>query len=411
MMHRRTLLVGPPYVLATLGWLGEMQFASAETSDRPISVGILTDMSGAYSDISGTGSILAAQMAIADFGGTALGKPVRLLSADHQNNPDVGVSIAREWFDSQGVDIIVDLANSGVALAVQNLAREKRRISVISSAATDVATNRQCSPTGVHWTFDSYSAGKVLATALANRGSTWFFITVDYVGGISLQNSATPFIEAAGGKILGSVRHPLNSSDMSSYLLKAQSSGAQYIAFANSGADLINGMKQAREFGLTSRGQQLVGIVVFMTDLKAIGLDAADGLVFTTGFAADSSPEAAAWSRRFLELHHAMPNDSQAGVYSATLHYLKSVQAAGTNQALPVMAKMRELPVNDAFAKHGVLREDGRMVHDMYLVQAKKPNESSNSWDLVRLVQTIPGGQAFRPLNESACPLVNRATK
>ncbi len=368
-------------------------------------------MNGPYSDIAGTGSVLAAQMAIEDFGTKALGKPIRFISADHQNNPDLGVSIAREWLDSQGVDIILDLPNSGVALAVQNLAREKNRISVISSAATDVATNQQCSPTGAHWTYDSYSAGKVLATALAKPGSTWFFITVDYVGGISLQNSATPFIEAAGGKILGSVRHPLNSSDMSSYLLQAQSSGAQYVAFASSGADLINGVKQAREFGLTSHGQQMVGIVVFMTDLKAIGLEAADGMAFTTGFAADSSPEAAAWATRFLRRHHAAPNDCQAGVYSSALHYLKAVQAVGTNDSLPVMAKMREMPINDMFAKHGVLRKDGRMVHDMYLVKAKKPNESSGPRDLVRLVQTIPGEQAFRPLSESTCPLVRQEAK
>jgi branched-chain amino acid transport system substrate-binding protein len=394
-----------------LSLLGEMRFAPAEAADRPITIGVLTDMSGAYSDVSGTGSVLAAKMAIDDFGGTVLGKPIRLLSADHQNKPDLGVSIAREWFDNQDVDMIVDLPNSGIALAVQNVAREKNRISIISAAATDVATNQQCSPTGAHWTFDSYSAGKVLATALAKPGSTWFFLTVDYVGGISLQNSAKPFIETAGGKVVGSVRHPLNSPDMSSFLLQAQSSGAQYIAFANSGNDLINGMKQAGEFGLSSHGQQMVGIVVFMTDLKAIGLKAADGLVFTTGFSADASPEAAAWAKRFLAGHNAMPNDSQAGVYSATLHYLEAVQAVGTNEASAVMAKMREMPVNDMFAKNGVLRKDGRMVHDMYLVQAKKPNESTGPWDLSKLVKTIPGEQAFRPLSESLCPLVKNDAK
>lgn len=394
------------WAAVTLALFVGVALVPAEAAAQQITIGVLTDMSSAYSDVGGTGSILAAKMAIDDFGGSVLGKPIRLVSADHQNKPDLGVAIGREWFDTQGVDMIVDLPSSAVALAVQNLAREKNRISIISSASTDIATNQQCSPTGAHWTYDGYSAGKVLATALAKPGSTWFFVTVDYIGGISLENSVKPFIEAAGGKVVGGVRHPLNSPDMSSYLLQAQSSGAQFIAFANSGSDLVNGMKQAGEFGLTSHGQQMVGTVVFMTDLKAIGLKAADGLFFSNGFSAAASPEAAAWSKRFLAQHNALPNDAQAGVYSATLHYLRAVQAAGTDDAMAVMAKMRELPVNDMFAKNGVLRKDGRMVHDMYLLQAKKPDESTGPWDLARLVQTIPGEQAFRPLSESGCPLV-----
>jgi branched-chain amino acid transport system substrate-binding protein len=264
-------------IVALLGLLAQNEAASAEVPGHSITIGVLTDIGGPYSDVSGTGSVLAAQMAIEDFGGKVLGKPIRLVSADHQNNPDLAVSIAREWFDNQGVNLIVDLPNSAVALAVQNLAREKARITIVSSASTDVLTNKQCSPTGAHWTFDSYSAGKVIAQALAKPGSSWFFLTVDYVGGTSLQNSATPFIQAAGGRIVGSVRHPLNASDMSSYLLQAQSSGAQYVALASSGSDAINAVKQAREFRLTSHGQQMVGIVVFLTDLKAMGLEVADG--------------------------------------------------------------------------------------------------------------------------------------
>ena len=241
---------------------------------------------------------------------------------------------------------------------------------------------------------------------MGTPNSTWFFLTADYAGGRALQTALAPFLEAKGAKILGSVRHPLNTGDMSSFLMQAQASGAKYIALANAGTDLINTMKQAREFGLSQGGQTLVGIVLFLSDLKAMGLEEANGLVFGTGFVADSSPEAAAWSKRFFELRKVMPNDTHAGVYSAVLHYLKAVQAAGTRDASAVMAKMRELPVNDMFAKNGVLRKDGRMVHDMYLVQAKTPAESKAPWDLVKIVKTIPGSEAFRPLSESECPLV-----
>lgn len=383
--------------------------ASAQQGDRSVLIGVLTDMEGAYGDVSGKGSVVAAQMAIEDFGGRVLGNPVKLVSADHQNKPDVAVAIARQWFGKDGVDMIVDLPNSGVALAVQHLAQEMNKISIISAASTDVVTNKQCSPNGAHWTYDSYSAGKVVATALGKPGSTWFFLTVDYAGGISLQNSLSQFLEPAGAKVIGSARYPLDTLDMSSFLLQAQASGAKYVALATAGTGLVTTMKQAREFGLTSQGQTMVGIVVFMSDLKAIGLEAADGLLFSTGFWSEASPESSAWSKRFFERHGAMPNDSQAGVYSATLHYLKSVEAANTTDASAVMEKMRELPINDMFAKNGRLRKDGRMVHDMYVVQAKKPNESSGPWDLVRLVQTIPGDQAFRPLEKSECPLVKDA--
>jgi branched-chain amino acid transport system substrate-binding protein len=380
--------------------------SAQQQGDRTVRIGVLTDMEGAYGDVSGKGSVVAAQMAIEDFGGNALGTPIKLVAADHQNKSDVAVAIAREWYGKDGIDMIMDLPNSGVALAVQHLAYEMNKISIISAASTDAATNKQCSPNGAHWTYDSYSAGKVVAKALGKPGSTWFFLTVDYAGGISLQNSLSQFLEPAGAKVIGSARYPLDTLDMSSFLLQAQASGAKYVALATAGTGLVTTMKQAREFGLTSQGQTMVGIVVFMSDLKAIGLEAADGLLFSTGFWSEASPEAAAWSKRFFKRHGAMPNDSQAGVYSATLHYLKSVEAANTTEASAVMAKMRELPVNDMFAKNGKLREDGRMVHDMYVVQAKKPSESSGPWDLVKLVQTIPGDEAFRSLAQSECPLV-----
>jgi branched-chain amino acid transport system substrate-binding protein len=383
-------------------------YASAQAPDRTVKIGVLTDMAGTYADVSGKGSVLAAQMAIEDFGGKVLGNPIALVSADHQQKADVAASIAREWYEKQGVDIIVDLPNSGIALAVQNIAKDANRISVISSGSADAATNKQCSPTGIHWTYDSYSSGKVLSMA-ADPGSTWFFLTQDSVGGTALQQSLAPFIEAAKSKVVGTVRIPLNTPDMSSFLLQAQGSNAKYIAMANAGTDTINTIKQAHEFGLTKGGQTIVGIVVFLTDLKAMGLENAQGLTYATAFFPDQSEEAKAWSKRFQARHNGvMPNDSQAGIYSAVLHYLKAVQAANTKEAKAVMTKMREMPVNDMFAKNGKLREDGRMVHDIFLVQAKNPSESTGPSDLLKLVKTVPGDQAFRPLSQSECPLVKK---
>jgi branched-chain amino acid transport system substrate-binding protein len=379
---------------------------NAQNTNSPVKIGVLTDMSGPFADMSGHGSVIAAEMAVRDFGSSVLGRPVSIVSADYLLKPDIGVAIAGRWFDAEGVEMIVDLSSSNLALAVQGVAREKKHISITSTAATDVLTNQQCSPFGAHWTYDSYSIGKILGSTLGTPGSTWFFVTADNAGGSALQNALTPFLQANGAKVLGSVRYPVNTADMTSFLLQAQASGAKFIAMAGGGADLINAVKQAREFGLSQSGQTLVGTALFLSDLKAIGLETANGLVFQTGFVAASNPEAAEWSQRFFELHKAMPNDVQAGVYSAVLHYLKAVQAAGTLDATTIMAKMRELPVNDMFAKNGVLRKDGRMVHDMYLVQAKTPAESKGPWDLIKIVKTIPGSEAFRPLSESDCPLV-----
>ncbi|MBM0205017.1 ABC transporter substrate-binding protein [Micromonospora sp. STR1s_5] len=401
-MSIRSLLIA---AAAGLG-LG-IPVAHAQTG-TPLTIGVLTDTSGVFTDVSGRGSITAAEMAIEDFGGTVLGRPIRLISADHQNKPDVGAGIARKWFDEDGVTAIFDLPTSAVALAVQHLAHEKNKITVISSASTDIATNAQCSPTGAHWTYDSYSVGKVLAEALAKPGSKWFFAVVDNVGGATLQNSATPFLEAAGAKIVGAVRHPQNTADMSSFILGAQTSGADFVAMGNAGVDLITFVKQWREFGLSGKDQTLVGIVLFLTDLGAIGLQDGQGLTYVTGFTSEASPEAAEWSKRFIERHGKGPNDSQAGVYSAVSHYLKAVKDAGTTDTAAVMPKMRELPVEDMFTKHGVLRPDGRMMHDMYLVKAKAPSESKGPWDLVSLVKTIPAKDAFRPLEKSGCPLVRK---
>lgn len=380
--------------------------SSARAADEGVKIGVLNAVSGAYADIGGRGSVVAAQMAIADFGGSVLGKPVAIVSADHQSKPDIGLTIARQWIDRDGVDMILDLSTSPVALAVQGLGASKNRITIVSSGSVDALTGEQCSPYGAHWTYDSYSIAKVVSSALARSGSTWFFITVDNAGGHSLEAALTPFLKANGARILGSARHPLNTADMSSFLLQAQSSGANYIALANAGADMIGTVKQAQEFGITQAGQTLVGTATFLTDLKAMGLEAANGLVYGTAFYSGISPAAEEWSKRFFALHKAMPNDVQAGNYSAVLHYLKAVKATGTKDAATVMASMRETPVDDFFARGGTLRKDGRMVHEMYVVKAKKPSASTGPWDLVDLVKTVPGAEAFRPLAESKCPLV-----
>ena len=383
--------------------------APAQKGEETVRVGVLTDMAGTYSAVAGAGSVLAARMAIEDFGGKVLGKPIALVSADHQQKADVASAIARKWFDTEGVDIALDLPNSVISLAVQNIAREKKRISVITTGGTEVATNAQCSPTGMHWVYDSYSLGKTLATALTKPGDKWYFVVMDNVAGDALQKGIERFLPPTGGSVAGGVRHPLNTPDMSSFLLQAQNSGAKYIALGNGGSDLITSVKQASEFGIVAGGQKLVGIAMFLTDLKAIGLDLGQGMIYATGFYPAQSEQAQAWSKRFFDRHGAMPNDSQAGVYSALLHYLKAVEAAGTKDSEKVMAKMRELPVNDMFTTGGRVRADGRMVHDTFLVQAKTPKESTGPWDLVKSVATIPGDQAFRPLAESECPLVKTA--
>lgn len=383
--------------------------ALAQSADGAVKIGVLTDMSGTYSDVSGKGSQVAAQMAIEDFGGSVLGKPISLVAADHQQKPDVASAIARGWFDTDNVDVIVDLSNSAVALAVQGIAKDKKKITIISSGGPELATGAQCSPTGIHWAYDTYSAGKTLALALTKKpGDKWFFVVMDNIAGEYLQKATERFITPLGAKVTGSIKHPINTADMSSFLLKAQGSGANYIAFGNAGSDLVTAVKQAHEFGLDAAGQKLVGIVTFLTDIKAIGLDIAQGMMFATSFFPDQTPEAKTWSERFLKRHGAMPNDGQAGVYSGVSHYLKAVQAAGTDEPLAVMAKMREMPVNDMFAKNGTLRPDGRMVHDTFLVQVKKPAESKGPWDLVKLVEVIPGEKAFRPLSESDCPLIKK---
>ena len=380
----------------------------AEISDGMVKIGVLTDETGVFSSLSGEGSVEAAQMAVEDFGGAVAGKPIRLIDADHQNKTDVGVEIARRWLDTEGVDVIVDVPNSAIVLALQQLAKEMNRVLLVSTAGTADLTGKSCSPVGVHWTWDTYAFAVSSANSIVRQGGdSWFFVTADFAFGQAMQRDATRFIEAAGGKVLGGVRHPLGTADFSSFLLQAQSSGAKIVALANGGSDMTNSIKQAAEFGIQRGGQRLAALSAYITDVHAVGLEGAQGLLLTTAFYWDRTAESRTWSKRFFARRGAMPTQAQAGVYSAVMHYLKAVQATGSDDAKTVVAKMRETPIHDFFAENGHIRADGRMVHDMYLAEVKKPSESRYPWDYYRILRTIPGEEAFRPMSEGGCPLVS----
>jgi branched-chain amino acid transport system substrate-binding protein len=382
------------------------QSARAQISDDVVRIGVLNDQSGLYADLGGPGSVVAARMAVEDFGGTVLGKPVEIVYADHQNKSDVGAAIAREWFEVGKVNMVIGFDHSAVALAVEQLAAEKNRIAIAGAVGSTAFTGKSCTPTEASWIYDSYALTTSLAKAIVAEGrDTWFFITVDYAFGHSLEADASAAVKAAGGKVLGSVRHPLNTADFSSYLLQAQASGAKVVAFANGGGDMVNATKQANEFGLT-KNQTIVSLLVFISDVHSMELQAAQGLKFVTAFYWDRDEETRIWSKRFFERQGRMPTMPQAAVYSAIRHYLGALEAAGTDEAKAVMTKMRERPVNDFYVKNGRLRADGRLVHDMYFAQVKKPSESNGPWDYYKLLATIPGDQAFRPLAEGGCPLV-----
>ncbi len=373
-----------------------------------VKIGVLNDQSGPYSDTSGLGSVVAAQMAVEEFRATHPNMQVELVSADHQNKPDIGTGIARQWYDKDGVDAIVDIQNSAVALAVQHLAGQAGKISIVTGAVTPELSGKGCSPTGVFWAMDAYSLAAGPVQALADR-KKWFFITVDLAGGLLFEREGEKALNAAGGTVIGRVRHPLGSPDMSAYLLQAQSAGAEVIALANAGADLINSIKGANEFGLLARGTAMAPLLMFDTDVKAVGLPLAQGMVIGTGFYWDLNDETRAFARRFAERFKRMPTQYQASVYAATRHYLKAVEAARTTESAPVIAKFRELPI-DYMAEHpGHTRPDGRVTYDVYVMQVKTPAESKGEWDLMRRLRTIPAESAFRPLSESECPLVNKA--
>jgi len=364
-------------------------------------------MSSLYSDATGKGSLVAAQIAVQDFGGKVLGKPIEVVAADHQNKPDIGANIARQWYDQEQVDAIVDVPTSSVALAIQQISKDKDRVFLMSGPGTSDLTGPACSPTGVHWTYDTYALAHVAGKSMVERGeNTWFFITADYAFGHALERDATDVVKASGGKVLGSVRHPLNTQDFSSFLLQAQASGAKVVALANAGGDTQTAIKQAAEFGLQKGGQKLLALLIQITDTHSLGLQTAQGMILTDGFYWDRDEDARAFSRRFFEQMHHMPTMIHAGVYSEVTHYLKAVQAAGTDEARAVVAKMRALPIDDFFARNGKLREDGRMVHDMYLMQVKTPAESKAEWDVYKILATVPGDQAYRPLDQGGCPLV-----
>ena len=380
--------------------------ASAQISDDVVKLGVLNDMSSLYADATGKGSLVAAQMAVADFGGKVLGKPIEVIAADHQNKPDIGANIARKWYDEEKVDAIVDVPTSSIALAIQQISKDKDRVFLMSGPGSSDLTGPACSPTGVHWTYDTYALAHVAGKAMVERGEdTWFFITADYAFGHALERDTAEVVKANGGKVLGSVKVPLNTADFSSFLLQAQASGAKVIALANAGGDTQTAIKQAAEFGLQKGGQKLLALLIQITDVHSLGLQAAQGMILTEGFFADSSPEARKFADRFFAQMHIMPTMIHAGVYSEVLHYLRAVEAAKTDEAKAVVAKMRELPIKDFFARNGKLRVDGRMVHDMYLVQVKTPAESKGEWDLYKLLATVPGDQAYRPLDKGGCPL------
>jgi branched-chain amino acid transport system substrate-binding protein len=382
--------------------------ARAQISDNVVRIGVLNDQSGLYADLGGPGTVVAARMAVEDAGGTVMGKPVEVVFADHQNKSDIGAAIARQWFEIGGVDMAIGFDNSAVALAVEQLAADRNRIAIAGAVGSTAFTGKACTATEASWIYDSYALTTSLAKSIVAEGrDTWFFITVDYAFGHSLEADATSAVLAAGGKVLGSVRHPLGTSDFGSYLLQAQASGAKVVAFANGGGDMVNATKQANEFGLT-KSQAIVSLLVFISDVHSMELQAAQGLKFVTAFYWDRDGETRAWSKRFFERHGRMPSMAQASAYSAIRHYLDAIAAAGTDEAKAVMAKMRATPVNDFYVRNGRLREDGRLVHDMYFAQVKKPSESTKPWDYYKILAAIPGDQAFRPQADGGCPLVAR---
>jgi len=373
-----------------------------------VKLGVLNDQSGVYSDLTGQGSVIAARMAVEDFKPAERGIKVDIIAADHQNKPDIGASIARQWYDQEGVDVILDVPTSSVVLAINALTREKNRILISSGGGTSDLTGAQCSPNTIHWTYDTWALANGTASAMVKRGGdTWFFLTADYAFGHALERDASALVTKAGGKVLGAVRHPFPGQDFASFILQAQSSGAKVIGLANAGGDFVNAMKQAAEFGVVQGGQSLAGLLVFITDVHALGLQVAQGLVLTEAFYWDLNDQTRAWSKRYAEKSGGkMPSMAHAGVYSAAVHYLKAVEALKDKDPAKVMAKMKEMPTDDPLFGRGSVRPDGRKIHDMYLFEVKKPGESKGEWDMYKLVATVPADQAFRPLNEGGCPLV-----
>jgi len=396
--------------LVVAAMLASCASAHAQVSDDVVKIGVLTDHSGGFAYLVGKHSVEATQMAVDDFGGKVLGKPIVVVTADHQNKPDIATTLSRKWFDTEGVDAITDVAGSAVALATQEIARPRNKILLITGAATTELTGKACSATTTQWSYDTYSFAKGTASQVTRQGgNSWFFLTSDYAFGHSLQNDASNFVEASGGKVLGSVRFPFGSPDFSSFLLQAQASKAKVIGLAMSGADLLNAIKQAREFGIVQSGQSLASLVIYINDVEGLGLDVAQGLTLTTSFYWDANEETRAWAKRFMERSGGfIPNLITAGTYASVLHYLKAVQAAGTDEGTAVAAKMREIPVNDFYNKNVAIRADGRVMHKTYLMRVKSPSESKYRGDYYQMLAQMSGEESFRPLAESECPLVKK---
>ena len=394
------------FLLASLA--ASLMTTSALSDEISVKIGVLNDRSGIYADLSGEGSVIAARMAVEDFGAADKGIKVEIVSADHQNKPDVASTIARQWYDRDGVDVIADVPASSAAFAVHDITRDSNKIFLVSTGASSDLTGKACSPNTVHWTYDTWSLAHGTGTAMVRTGGdTWFFLTADYAFGHALEADTSAVVEAAGGTVVGSVRHPFPGSDFSSFLLQAQASGAKVIGLANGGGDTINSIKQAAEFGITQAGQALAGLLIFITDVHALGLETAQGLVLTESFYWNLNDETRAWSERFASAHNgSMPTMNHAGVYASVLHYLKAVEATGTKDTETVMAKMKELPTDDPLFGQGEIRVDGRKIHDMYLFRVKSPDQSTGPWDYYETVATVPAAEAFRPLDQGNCPLV-----
>ncbi len=388
--------------------LGSVAPGYAQTSDKVIKIGVITDMNGPLSSATGRGSVEAARMAAEEFGSSIDGRRVEIIAADHQNKPDIGSAIVREWFDVEHVAAVADIANSAVGLAIVEIARQRNKV-VLNGAGSSDFTGKACAPTSIQWTWDTYGASTGSVKAVfgpdANR---WFFITSDFAFGHALERDGTAAVERLGGTVVGHVRVPFNTTDFSAFLLRAQQSKASVVAFATAGADTVNLMKQAAEFGLARSGTRVIPLQLMIDEVRSIGLDLGHGNYALMAFHHERSAEAKSWSQRFFARMNAMPTAIQAGTYSAVNHYLKAIRDSGTDEPLAVVGKMRATPVNDMFASGGYIREDGRMVHDLYLTQIKQPAESSGPWDLVSIVKVVPGEAAFRPLSDSECPLVHR---
>jgi branched-chain amino acid transport system substrate-binding protein len=381
--------------------------AAAEISDGKVKIGILNDQSGVYADFGGKWSVEAAKMAVEDFGGKVQGAPVEVISADHQNKPDIASNIARQWYDTEQVDAIMELTTSSVALAVQGISAEKKKIDIVTGAATTDLTGKACSPYGFHWAYDTHALAVGTGGALVKQGGdSWFFLTADYAFGYSLEEQTSNFVKAQGGTVVGAVRHPLATTDYSSFLLQAQSSGAKVIGLANAGLDTSNSIKQAAEFGIVAGGQRLAALLFTLAEVHGLGLQAAQGLTLTEGFYWDRDDESRAFAKKYMDRTGRMPNMVQAGTYSAVTQYLKAVDKAGTDETEAVAKQLHEMPVDDVFGRGGKVGANGRMIHDMYLMEVKKPSESKQEWDYYKVLATIPGDEAYIKPAESGCPLV-----